>query len=62
MILDVVRWREHGEGCSRCSATAAYYVAPYWRPGTQRVCPTCCRELDRLYSEHGWPERGRHDI
>lgn len=61
VIVDVVRWREHGTGCNRCGVVAAYYVIPYWRP-SQRVCPACCRELNRFHDGHGWPDDGRHDI
>lgn len=61
MITDVLTWRDVADGCSRCGATARYYIPPYYER-TRRVCPTCCIELNRLFDEHGWPERGRADI
>lgn len=51
--LDVVHWNETLAGCQRCARTGRY-IAPYFAP-SRRVCPTCCRELERLYDEHGWP-------
>jgi hypothetical protein len=55
-IRDVVHWRDAARGCSRCAGAATRYIPPYFAP-TKRVCPTCCRELNRLFDEHGWPDR-----
>lgn len=60
-VYDVVKWRDAAVGCNRCAGYARYYVAPYYEP-TKRVCPICCRELNRLHDAYGWPQHGRCDI
>lgn len=61
MILDVVKWRDAAQGCSRCAGIATHYVTPYYE-ANKRVCPTCCVELNHLFDDHGWPQLGRADI
>lgn len=60
MLADVVKWNDVAIGCSRCAGQARYYVSPYYEQ-TKRVCPTCCVELNRLHTEHGWPQLSRLD-
>lgn len=50
---DIVTWLNAGD-CHRCGRRASYYVAPYWARDRQ-VCTWCCRDLDRIYSNTGWP-------
>jgi hypothetical protein len=56
MNTDTVAWRDPPEGCSRCATPEDRYINPYWAP-TKHLCPTCCRELDRLYTKTGWPPK-----
>lgn len=61
VVPDVVHWRDAAQGCSRCATVARHYVTPYYAPG-KRLCTLCCRELNRVNDEHGWPQYGRVDI
>lgn len=54
VIGDVVHWRRGAWGCSRCAKVSSRYIPPYYAP-TMRLCPTCCRELEGLFDQHGWP-------
>lgn len=54
MTTDPVRWKNKGEGCSRCGVVAQHYVTPYWA-SPRRLCPVCCVELNRFHDRYEWP-------